>query len=73
LLTNKSWKNETQKFYSIFKTKVVLDALKELQTTSKLAVIYQITPLQISTWKRECVNGAEQIFGSKKKIQKDLV
>lgn len=61
-----------RKFTPAFKTKVVLDALKERQTTSELAVKYQITPQQISSWKREFLNGAEQVFGSKKKSQKDL-
>ena len=60
-----------RKFTSTFKTKVVLEALKERNTTTELAEKYKVSPQQISTWKREFVNNAEQVFGSKKKSKKD--
>ena len=60
-----------RKFTSTFKTKVVLEALKERQTTNELAQKYDVSPQQISTWKREFINNAAQVFGSKKKSKKD--
>ena len=40
-----------RKFTSKFKTKVVLEALKERQTVKELAQKFEITPQQIDTWK----------------------
>jgi len=40
-----------RKFTPTFKTKVVLEALKERQTTNELAQKYDVSPQQISTWK----------------------
>ena len=60
-----------RKFTSAFKTKVVLEALKERSTTSELALKYKISPQQVSTWKREFLNNAEQVFGSPAKSKKD--
>ncbi|WP_188619028.1 transposase, partial [Christiangramia forsetii] len=42
-----------RKFTPKFKTKVVLESLKERQTTQELAQKFEITPQQISAWKRE--------------------
>ena len=42
-----------RKFTSKFKTKVVLESLKERQTVAELAQKYEIHPTQISAWKRE--------------------
>lgn len=55
-----------RKFTAKFKTKVVLEALKERQSIKELAERYQISPQQISTWKREFVENAEQVFGGSK-------
>ncbi|GAA5225204.1 transposase [Membranihabitans marinus] len=60
-----------RKFTSKFKTKVVLDALSERMTTSKLAQKYNLTPQQISTWKREFVSNAEGVFESQESKQTD--
>lgn len=58
-----------RKFTSKFKTKVVLESLKERQTTQELAQKFEITPQQISTWKREFLKDADSVFskGSKSK------
>jgi transposase len=58
-----------RKFTSKFKTKVVLEALKERHTTHELAQKFDITPQQINLWKREFLSDAEMIFekGSKSK------
>ena len=59
-----------RKFTSKFKTKVVLEALKERQSVAELAQKYELHPTQISTWKKEFIEGAEQVFESGKKSSK---
>jgi transposase-like protein len=44
-------KNTRKKYTADFKTKVVLEALKEQQTVSELALKYGVHPTQIQTWK----------------------
>ena len=59
MTTKKNYRKHT----SAFKTRVVLDAIKERETLSELAQRYQLHPTQISTWKKEFLGGAEQVFG----------
>jgi transposase len=51
-----------RKFTSSFKLKVVLEALKERHTLAELSQKFELTPQQISTWKREFLEGAENVF-----------
>lgn len=51
-----------RKFTPKFKTKVVLEALKERQTVKDLAQRYEISPQQINLWKREFLSQAESVF-----------
>jgi len=55
-----------RKFTAKFKTKVVLDALKERESLAQLAQKYDLHPTQISNWKREFLSNADQVFGSPK-------
>ena len=41
-----------RKFTAEFKTKVALEAIKELETISVLAQKFKLTPIQINTWKK---------------------
>ena len=50
------------KFTASFKTKVVLEALKERQTVQQLAEKHKLHPKQISAWKKEFLANAEQAF-----------
>lgn len=59
MTTKKNYRKHT----ATFKTRVVLEALKERETLSELAQRHQLHPTQIATWKREFLNGAEQVFG----------
>jgi transposase len=59
-----------RKFTSKFKTKVVLEALKERQTIQELAQKFEITPQQIGTWKREFLKGADTVFSKDTKSKK---
>lgn len=60
-----------RKFTSKFKKDVVLEALKERLTTTELAQKYELSPTQISSWKREFLDNAELVFGGKKKARKN--
>lgn len=59
-----------RKFTAAFKTKVVLDALKERQSLADLAQKYDLQPTQISAWKREFLEGASGVFEKGKKNKK---
>jgi transposase len=53
-----------RKFRTKFKTAVVLEALKERSSLTELAQKHSLHPQQISTWKREFLNGAESVFSA---------
>lgn len=53
-----------RKFTPEFKTKVVLDALQERQSTSELAKKYTLNADQINKWKREFKSKASLLFSN---------
>ena len=55
-------RRERRTFTAAFKAKVVIKALKERHTLSELAQQYDLHPNQITTWKREFLEGAEKVF-----------
>lgn len=59
-----------RKFTSKFKTKVVLESLKERQTTAELAMKFEITPQQVNLWKREFLAAADIVFDKSSKNPK---
>ena len=60
-------------FTSKFKTKVVLDAIKESKTLAEIGQQYTVAPTQISKWKKEFLSGAESVFSKGVKAQKNEV
>ena len=58
-------KQSRRKFSSEFKTKVVLETLKERHTLESLAKTYELHPNQITTWKKEFLSRASTVFDSK--------
>jgi transposase len=48
-----------------FKTKVALEALKGHDTIAALAQRFDLHPNQISAWKRQLLDGAEDLFTGK--------
>jgi transposase-like protein len=50
-----------------FKTKVVLEALKEQQSISEIAQKHGVHPNQIQTWKKQFLSNASAAFGIKSK------
>lgn len=59
-----------RKFTSKFKTRVVIEALKERQTTQELAQRFELSPQQINLWKREFLTQAETVFDKGTKSKK---
>lgn len=62
-----------RKFSASFKTKVVLEALKEQHTARELASKYDLHPNQISIWKQEFLKNASSAFESKSKQESDEI
>lgn len=55
-----------------FKTKVLLDAIKETMTLNELASKYDVHPNQISQWKSHFLKNAVSVFSGPKDEQKEL-
>ena len=58
-----------RKFTSKFKTKVVLETLKERSTTKQIAQRFEISVQQVNLWKRQFLQDASSVF-DKAKISK---
>ena len=54
---------------SSFKAKVALEAIKGEQTLVELAERFQIHPNQITEWKKQLLQRAEEVFAKDKKIE----
>ena len=59
-----------KKYTSKFKTKAVLEALKERSSVAGLAQKYELAPQQVSLWKRGFLANADSIFEKKPKSKK---
>lgn len=59
-----------RKFTSKFKTKVVLEALKERSTTKEIAQRFEISVQQVNLWKREFLQDAPAVFDKDKTSKK---
>lgn len=58
-------KQSRRKFTAEFKTKVVLEALKERSTIEQLAKKFELHPTQINLWKKEFLGKASVVFNDK--------
>lgn len=58
---------ERRKFTAKFKTKVVLEALKERHSAKELTERFKLSPQHISAWKREFLDKADQVFSGNAK------
>ena len=45
-----------------FKVKVAIEAIKEQMTLQELAKKYEVHPVQVSQWKRQLLDGADEVF-----------
>ncbi|MCP4990481.1 MAG: transposase [Colwellia sp.] len=59
-----------RKFTSKFKTKVILEVLKERSTVQELAQKYEVSVQQIYQWKRAFLSNAETVFDKGEKSTK---
>ena len=52
-------------FTDQFKAKVALEALRGDKTIQEIAAKHQVHPNQVSTWKRQAVEGMADVFAKK--------
>jgi transposase-like protein len=51
-----------RRFDSKFKTKVVIESLKEQKTLAALSKEYGLHPQQITDWRKQAISGLPQVF-----------
>lgn len=54
-----------RRFSAQFKAKVAIEAIKGQRTVAELAGQYQVHPNQISQWKRQLLDSADQAFSGR--------
>ena len=54
--------NKRNRYTSEFKTKVVLEVLREEQTVNQIAAKYDLAPPMVSRWKAEFLEKAHSVF-----------
>lgn len=58
-----------RRFDGNFKTKVVVEAMKERQTMNQLAKTFSLHPQQITDWKKQAIVGLPEIFGKEGAVE----
>jgi transposase-like protein len=53
-----------RRFTSEFKARVALEALRGDKTVQEIAARHQVHPNQVSTWKRQAVDGLSAVFSN---------
>lgn len=61
-----------RKFSKEFKSKVVMEALKERETLESLAKKYELQPTQISLWKSQAINNFAKLFVNDSNNEKEV-
>jgi len=51
-----------RQFDGKFKSKIALEAIRGLRTISEIAKQYQVHPNQVTLWKKQLLDGAEEVF-----------
>ena len=51
-------------FSADLKAKIALEAIKELQTMSEIAAKHSVHPSQVTSWKKQLLEGLPLIFGN---------
>lgn len=55
-----------------FKTKVVLEVLREEETINQIAARYELNPQMVGHWKREFIEHALEVFARKQSAERKL-
>ena len=58
-------KTTRRKYSAAFKAQVAIEAIKEQETLSELARLFDLHPQVISNWKREFLSRGAEIFSTK--------
>ena len=53
-----------RRFTADFKARVALEALRGDRTIQEIATKHKVHPNQVSTWKRQAVDGLEEVFSN---------
>jgi len=53
-----------RRFTSEFKARVALEALRGDKTVQEIASQYKVHPNQVSTWKRQALDGLSELFSN---------
>ena len=53
-----------RRFTAAFKARVALDALRGDKTIQEIATKYKVHPNQVSSWKRQAVDGLDEVFSN---------
>jgi transposase-like protein len=55
-------KRQRRKHTAEFKARVALEALKGMETVNQIAARYEVHPVQVATWKKRLLEGADSLF-----------
>ena len=61
-------KRTRRKFNADFKTKVVIETLKERETIEQIARKYELHPNQLTSWKKAFLENASIVFTDKEQL-----
>ncbi|MCC6679852.1 MAG: transposase [Phycisphaeraceae bacterium] len=59
-----------RRFSAQFKAKVAIEAIKGQQTATELAGRYQVHPNQITQWKKQLLEAADQVFSPRQEADR---
>jgi len=59
-----------RRFSAQFKAKVAIEAIKGQQTAAELAGRYQVHPNQITQWKKQLLEAADQVFSPRQEADR---
>lgn len=66
-----------RRFSAALKAKIALEAIRGQRTVAELAGEYQVHPTQISQWKKQLLDAAQELFsdrrGQEQRDQQELV
>jgi transposase-like protein len=61
---------QRRKFSSSLKARVAIEAVKGVRSVSELAGEHQVHPSQITQWKKQLLDCAEQVFSDRRMTEK---